>query len=150
MSNLNLINFLFKSSTHFKLHIQENCKIQRQEITPVSYTHLDVYKRQSLDKAIRERNNLGRKSIALLNNILWYQQISKQNKHRIYNTIVKPITSYGCEIWPITQRTEKLLEATEMDYWRRAAGRSKLEKVRNVRIREIMGGTVLYLSLIHI
>ena len=75
-------------------------------LTTVSYTHLDVYKRQeymcvggeqknliledeqeiincssykylgttvtqvsSLDKAIRERNNLGRKSIALLNNI---------------------------------------------------------------------------------
>ena len=37
------------------------------------------------------------------------------------------------------QRSDKLLEATEMDYWRRAAARSKLEKVRNVRIREIMG-----------
>lgn len=31
-----------------------------------------------------------------------------------------------------------MLEATEMDFWRRAAGRSKMERITNERIREIM------------
>jgi len=38
----------------------------------------------------------------------------------------------------LKKTTIKSLEATEMDYWRRASGKSKLDKVRNERIREIM------------
>lgn len=37
------------------------------------------------------------------------------------------------------QRMAGQLRATEMDYWRRAAGKSKMDKVTNERIKEIMG-----------
>jgi hypothetical protein len=44
----------------------------------------------------------------------------------------------GAEIWTLnTQQANKLL-ATEMEFWRRSARKSRKEKVRNVTIREIM------------
>lgn len=49
--------------------------------------------------------------------------------------------NFSCEVWPLKDRTEKALKATEMDFWRRAAGRSKKERIPNDRIREIMGIT---------
>ncbi|XP_057670224.1 uncharacterized protein LOC130902259 [Diorhabda carinulata] len=91
-----------------------------------------------LDEAITQRNNQGRQAIRQLNSVLWDKQISKENKHRIYNSIIKSITTYSSEIWPLKEKTVKMLEATEMDYWRRAAGISRLEKISNDRIREIM------------
>lgn len=41
-------------------------------------------------------------------------------------------------MWPVEERTSKTLRTTEMDFWRRAVGRSKIERITNVRIREIM------------
>ncbi|XP_045464709.1 uncharacterized protein LOC123673965 [Harmonia axyridis] len=75
----------------------------------------------------------------MLNGVLWDKNISKENKKRIYNTIVKSIVTYSSEVWPIKAKTEKMLMATEMDFWRRSAGRSRTERIRNERIREIMG-----------
>ena len=36
------------------------------------------------------------------------------------------------------QRTREVLEATEMDFWRRSAGISRKDRVRNETVREIM------------
>ncbi|XP_044766857.1 uncharacterized protein LOC123322865 [Coccinella septempunctata] len=52
----------------------------------------------TLEEAIKERNNQGRKAISMLNSVLWDNKISKTNKHRIYNAIVKSIVSYGSEV----------------------------------------------------
>ena len=35
-------------------------------------------------------------------------------------------------------RTQKILKATEMDFWRRSAGISRRDHVRNERVREII------------
>lgn len=74
-----------------------------------------------------------------MNGILWDKNISKNNKKLIYNTIIKSIVTYSSEVWQIKDRSAKMLNATEMDFWRRAAGKSKRERVTNERIREIMG-----------
>ncbi|XP_030750618.1 uncharacterized protein LOC115878302 [Sitophilus oryzae] len=89
--------------------------------------------------ALMCRNNQGRQAIRQLNSILWDKAVSKENKHKIYNSIVKSIISYGSEVWPLKERNLKLLEAMEMDFWRHAAGKSKLDRVRNERIQNIMG-----------
>lgn len=66
----------------------------------------------------------------MLNGILWDQNISKENKRRIYNTILKSIMTYGSEVWQIKKTTEKMLLTTEIDFWRRAAGISRMENTK--------------------
>lgn len=104
------------------------------------YKYLGVRVSQDgkMDQAIKDRNLQGRKAIAMLNRILWDQSISKEKKRMIYNTIIKSILTYGSEVWPMKERTKKILKATEMDFWRRSAGISRRDHVRNERVREIM------------
>lgn len=65
-----------------------------------------------LDQAVKNINmQLGRK-IALLNGVLWNQNISKENKYRIYSAISKSIVTYRCELRPIKKRIWEVLEAT--------------------------------------
>ena len=73
----------------------------------------------------------------MLNSILWDQNFSKENKKRIYNSIIKSIVTYGSEVWQIKEKTEKMITATEMDFWS-LAGRIRRERVTNEKIREIM------------
>jgi hypothetical protein len=57
---------------------------------------------------------------------------------KMYQALVQSILLYGAETWTLnTQQANKLL-ATEMDFWRRSARKSRKEKVRNVTIREVM------------
>ncbi|CAH0386587.1 unnamed protein product [Bemisia tabaci] len=57
---------------------------------------------------------------------------------KIYNVIVNSIITYGGEVWRKEERTEGMLRAIEMDFWRRSAGISRRERIRNVKVREIM------------
>jgi hypothetical protein len=52
-------------------------------------------------------------------------------KKLMYQALVKSILLYGAETWTLnTQQANKLL-ATEMDFWRRSARKSRKENVRN-------------------
>jgi hypothetical protein len=56
----------------------------------------------------------------------------------MYLALVQSILLYGAETWTLnTEQANKLL-ATEMDFWKRSARKSKKEKVRNGTIRAIM------------
>jgi chromosome condensin MukBEF complex kleisin-like MukF subunit len=59
-------------------------------------------------------------------------------KKFMYQALVQSILLYVAETWTLnTEQANKLL-ATEMDFWRRSARKSRKEKVRNVTIREVM------------
>jgi hypothetical protein len=69
---------------------------------------------------------------------LWSKTILHKTKKLIYQALVQSILLYGAETWTLnTQQANKLL-ATEMDFWRRSARKSRKEKARNGTIREIM------------
>lgn len=83
--------------------------------------------------------------IGCLNSILWSKSISRERKHLLYNCILQSVVLYGCETWQLTKALERRLLSLEMDFWRRAAGISRAERITNQRIREIMkvGQTII-------
>jgi hypothetical protein len=46
---------------------------------------------------------------------------------------------YGAEVWQIPTREINKILATEMDVVRRSARKSRLERIKNEHIKEIMG-----------
>ena len=52
---------------------------------------------------------------------------------------MEPITTYGAETWELRKRDKDRLLALEMDFWRRSAGISRLDHIRNDDIRRTMG-----------
>jgi hypothetical protein len=56
----------------------------------------------------------------------------------MYQALVQSILLYGAETWTLnTQQANKLL-ATEMEFWRRSARKSRKEKFRHGTITAIM------------
>jgi hypothetical protein len=87
---------------------------------------------------IEKRISEGRRVIGMLNSVLWSKTILHKTKKLMYQALVQSILQYGAETWTLnTQQANKLL-ATEMDFCRSSARKSRKEKVRNVTIREIM------------
>ena len=62
-------------------------------------------------KEINNRISIGRDAIRELNSILWDKRITRKRKILIYNTITKSITTYGSEIWQISEQNKKTLFA---------------------------------------
>jgi hypothetical protein len=74
----------------------------------------------------------------MLKSVLWSKTILHKTRKRIYQALVQSILLYGAETRTLdTQQANKLL-ATEIDFWRRSARKSRKEKVRNGTIRAIM------------
>ena len=55
---------------------------------------------------------------------------------RVFNAMVVSTLLYGCENWTVQKRLESRLQETEMRYMRRVEGVMKLDRVRNVDIRQ--------------
>lgn len=102
------------------------------------YLGVTITQEGKQDKEINARINAGKYTIGALNGILWDQQIRKETKRKIFNTIIRSIITYGSEVWTLKSQIEKRLMATEMDFWRRSAGISRREKIRNEVIRKKM------------
>ena len=105
------------------------------------YTYLGVKidSKGRCEKEIQDRINKGKKVIGALNPILWSNNITKKGKKLIHNTIFESIISYGSEVWQLNQKQKNKLLVTEMDFWRRSARVSRQDRIRNERIRDIMG-----------
>ena len=56
-------------------------------------------------------------------------------KVKVYRTVVRPELMYGAETWALKKAQENKLEVAEMRMLRWMCGVTKLEKIRNERIR---------------
>jgi hypothetical protein len=72
-----------------------------------------------------------RKAINTLNSIWWQENIIKNRKLYIYQTIIQSILEYGAEVWQIPTREINKILSTEMDVLRRSARKSRMEGIKN-------------------
>ena len=52
--------------------------------------------------------------------------------------MVESVAYYGCEVWLLKREEQRKLLALEMDYLRRSARVSRLQKIQNTTIRSKM------------
>ena len=89
------------------------------------------------------RINKYNNTMTMLYPLLKQRDIPRQYKTTIYTMILKPILTYGCEIWALTTKTESRIQPAEMRVLRLIRGVSRRDRVRNVKIREDLGVTPL-------
>ena len=78
-------------------------------------------KKGNSNEEITQRIIKGRNIIRALNLVLWDKDMKMETKKRIYESIVKPTTIYGSEVWDINRKNRKKLLSTEMDFLRRSS-----------------------------
>jgi len=115
-----------------------------QEIKPCTEcTYLGTKIDQSGHKTteIKHRISQTRKAINALNSIWWHKLrvLLKNRKLYIFQTIIQSILMYGAEVWQIPTREINKILSKEMDVLRRSARKSRMERIKNEYITEIMG-----------
>jgi hypothetical protein len=108
-------------------------------VKQLKYLGSIVQENGSSDLEIDKRISETRRVISMLNSVSWNRNILHSTKILIYKSIVKRILTYGAETWTIKQKHRRKLLATEMDYLRRSARISRMDRIRNETIRTKMG-----------
>jgi hypothetical protein len=67
------------------------------------------------------------------------KKITKNRILYIYQTIIQSILMYGAELWQIPTREINRILSTDMDVLRKSARKSRMERIKNEHIKEIMG-----------
>jgi len=70
-----------------------------------------------------------------LNGAWWSENITRNRKKIIYNSMVKSVLIYGAETWSLYEDDRRRINATEMDALRRSARVSKLDRKMNEYVR---------------
>ena len=79
---------------------------------------------------IKHRISQRRKAINALNSIWGHENITKNIKLYIYQTIIQRILVYGAEVWQIPTREINKILSTEMEVLRRSARKSRMERIK--------------------
>src|SRR5215470_7222382 len=74
---------------------------------------------------------------SLYRSIVTKRELSRQTKIAVFKTIFRPILTYGCENWVITENVRSRLQAAEMRFLRRAAGHTRWDRIPNSEIRTL-------------
>ncbi|KAK3542066.1 hypothetical protein QTP86_011367 [Hemibagrus guttatus] len=75
------------------------------------------------------------------------KELSRKAKLSIYQSIYAPTLTYGHELWVITERVRSRIQAAEMSFLRRVAGRSLRDRLRSSVTREELGVEPLLLRI---
>ncbi|KAK3548138.1 hypothetical protein QTP70_004870 [Hemibagrus guttatus] len=75
------------------------------------------------------------------------KELSRKAKLSIYQSIYVPTLTYGHELWVMTERVRSRIQAAEMSFLRRVAGRSLRDRVRSSVIQEELGVEPLLLHI---
>ncbi len=73
---------------------------------------------------------------SLYRSVVVKKELSRKAKLSIYQSIYVPTLTYGHELWVMTERTRSRIQAAEMSFLRRVAGRSLRDRVRSSVTRE--------------
>ncbi|KAK3561731.1 hypothetical protein QTP86_012984 [Hemibagrus guttatus] len=75
------------------------------------------------------------------------KELSRKPKLSIYQSIYVPTLTYDHELWVMTERVRSRIQAAEMSFLRRVAGRSLRDRVRSSVTREELGVEPLLLHI---
>jgi len=104
----------------------------------LNYLDVQITSSKDLTTEVRHQAIKASKISGCLNETIWSNKyLRTEAKVRIYKNIVRPTLTYAAETRTDTAKTRQLLEVTEMKTLRRIINKTKWDRVRNDRIREL-------------
>ena len=88
-----------------------------------------------LDAEITHRIQAGWKNWKKMSGVLCDKRVNVKAKGKVFKAVVRPAMLYGAEAWGSKRAQEKKLDVAEMKMLRFACGVTKMDRIRNDRIR---------------
>ena len=108
-----------------------------EQVKRYEYLGTIVHQNGKIKDEVLNRTRKARNMYCSLSNIIFgKKEIQPTTKLQIYNAIIEPTLLYGSESWPVTEGKISSITAIEMKCYRRIAGKTKRDMIRNERIRE--------------
>ena len=106
-----------------------------ERVNTFKYLGATLAENGDLDAEMAHRIQSGWKNWKRVSGILCDRRISLKVKGKVYKTVVRPAMLYGAETWSVKKAQEKKLDVAEMRMLRWMSGVTKLDRIRNERIR---------------
>ncbi|XP_050499131.1 uncharacterized protein LOC126879860 [Diabrotica virgifera virgifera] len=104
-----------------------------EHVNRFTYLGMDLVASSEEEPEINRRLVLANKAYFAMGHIFKSRDVHRKTKLRVYKTIIRPIVSYGCETWVVTQKSANALDVFERKVLRRILG--PIRENNNWRIR---------------
>ena len=121
VADLNLENEIIKSCQTFR------------------YLGSTVHQDGTCSRDIEIKIARGKQATKALHGLIWNNNLTKENKNRIFQSIVQNIVLYGAEMWPMTTTIRNKIRTVELDYLRRCLQVTRNDRLRTEEIWQQMG-----------
>lgn len=111
--------------------------VKLQQVEVFVYLGIAIENTETEDIEINRRiENAQKLYYAMNKSFINKKEITRETKINVFKAIYRPILTYGCESWNLTQRQRSRLQAAEMKYLRRVRGVTRRDRIRNTEIRK--------------
>ena len=93
-----------------------------ERFTEFKYLGSTLSSNNDMKKEILTRITAGNRCFYSLLDIFKKRELSRTTKLRIYNSVIRPVTTYGCESWTLTKNLRQKLLVFENNILRRITG----------------------------
>ena len=121
---------------------REECEVKIDEevieqVDAMKYLGVMISSDGRMEKEVEARIGGATQVIGGLNDVvLRRKELSRSTKLKVVNATVMPTLLYGCEMWTLSKQQQLKMQATQMKVLRRIEGVTRLDRMRNVDIRE--------------
>ena len=121
---------------------REECEVKIDEevieqVDAMKYLGVMISSDGRMEKEVEARIGGATRVIGGLNDVvLRRKELSRSTKLKVVNATVMPTLLYGCETWTLSKQQQLKVQATQMKVLRRIEGVTRLDRMRNVDIRE--------------
>src|SRR5678815_1151082 len=89
--------------------------------------------REEIDHRVAE----GARVLSSLKELWKNENLTRKVKMKLFECIFVPTVLYGCETWALNSKMKKRVEVLEMKGLRDICGIKRVDRIRNVRIRDM-------------
>ena len=120
----------------------EECEVKIGEevidqVEEMKYLGVMISSDGRMEKEVEARIGSATRVIGGMNEaVLKRKELSRSTKLTVVNATMMPTLMYGCETWCLSKQQQSRVQATQMNVLRRIEGVSRLDRVRNVDIRD--------------